>query len=274
MKIHKIVICDSKFYTVLVMDKQYSSALKKAEDYIRDFKKKKEQNKEYDDLKIMTSEEFMSDVDANQCELEDIIIGYDKSVMEDTEQKESFDGALLGDRRFKSQRDITPPHEYPYHKRKITIKTPEGKKLELERFIKPCQKCEKIEKGVLAKGRHIAECPKANGTKLAKEDKNEPQVKSEVLVEPKKQAIELSGYAADWRSKCCNARLIVQGGDEGTNHYECFKCTNPCDPIMPEPEQTKKFDCEKCGNKFDADVSEDINCPECGSKDIWPTSSV
>lgn len=41
---------------------------------------------------------------------------------------------------------------------------------------------------------------------------------------------------------------------------------------MPEPEQVKKFDCEKCGHKFEADVSGDINCPECGSKEYWPSS--
>lgn len=37
-----------------------------------------------------------------------------------------------------------------------------------------------------------------------------------------------------WLSKCCSAPVKVVGGDEGTNHWECAKCGNPCDAI-PSP---------------------------------------
>ena len=36
-------------------------------------------------------------------------------------------------------------------------------------------------------------------------------------------------------SKCCHEEMKVVGGDEGTNHYECTKCGNPCDPVMSTP---------------------------------------
>lgn len=31
-------------------------------------------------------------------------------------------------------------------------------------------------------------------------------------------------------SKCCSATFHVEGGAEGTNHYECDKCGKPTDP--------------------------------------------
>lgn len=44
----------------------------------------------------------------------------DEDNADDAEENEvsETDNAPLGDRRFKSQRDITTPHSYPYHKRK------------------------------------------------------------------------------------------------------------------------------------------------------------
>lgn len=30
-------------------------------------------------------------------------------------------------------------------------------------------------------------------------------------------------------SACCGEGVVVRGGDEGTNHYECVKCGNACD---------------------------------------------
>ena len=30
-------------------------------------------------------------------------------------------------------------------------------------------------------------------------------------------------------SKCCGAKVTVEGGDEGTMHWECSECKHPCD---------------------------------------------
>lgn len=40
-------------------------------------------------------------------------------------------------------------------------------------------------------------------------------------------------------SKCCNSKIKVVGGDEGTNHYECLKCKKPCDFRIPEEPKVK-----------------------------------
>jgi len=43
-------------------------------------------------------------------------------------------------------------------------------------------------------------------------------------------------------SKCCNASFHVEGGDEGTNHYECDACGKPTDPrVHEEKENHQKF---------------------------------
>lgn len=31
------------------------------------------------------------------------------------------------------------------------------------------------------------------------------------------------------KSSCCKETMTVKGGEEGTYHYECDKCHNPCD---------------------------------------------
>src|SRR2546428_156828 len=42
------------------------------------------------------------------------------------------------------------------------------------------------------------------------------------------------------KSKCCQASYHVEGGDEGTNHYECDKCGDACDIISPQSQIEEK----------------------------------
>lgn len=40
-------------------------------------------------------------------------------------------------------------------------------------------------------------------------------------------------------STCCNASTHVYSGDEGTNHYVCEMCSEPCDYKPDYPSDTK-----------------------------------
>lgn len=55
-------------------------------------------------------------------------------------------------------------------------------------------------------------------------------------------------------SSCCKAPIIVVGGDEGTNYYECTKCKNACNPL---PELSAC--CDMC-MKLSTDV---LGCSDC-----------
>lgn len=136
---------------------------------------------------------------------------------------------------------------------------PEKKPLKLEKFTEFCTKCEKLKRGEKQRGRHSTGCSMGAGKVTVRQER--PPVTGEA---------PSTGYVADWRSKCCGARLLVKGGEEGTNHYECSKCFYPTDPVLPNT--LKKFDCESCGKQFEADVEGSIACTHCGSNEYWPSN--
>lgn len=39
------------------------------------------------------------------------------------------------------------------------------------------------------------------------------------------------------KSKCCNWKMIVDSGDEGTSFYRCVKCGEACDPKVEKPKK-------------------------------------
>lgn len=41
-------------------------------------------------------------------------------------------------------------------------------------------------------------------------------------------------------SKCCKSGMVVVGGDEGTNHYECEKCGSSCDEYVGTSMKTRE----------------------------------
>ena len=123
-----------------------------------------------------------------------------------------------------------------------------------------CKKCARVAAGGDGRGRHNKGCPRTAG----------PVV--ERTIEPPKE-IPLEGIAADYRSRCCNERIIQRGGSEGTNHYECFKCCNSCDVYQPAPETNKPFDCDGCGAHFEADTTDTVKCPECKGSEVWPAKT-
>ncbi len=46
-----------------------------------------------------------------------------------------------------------------------------------------------------------------------------------------------------WISNCCNASTVTNYGEEGTNHFRCSACGEPCDAHKEDPivnEQTKR----------------------------------
>lgn len=49
-------------------------------------------------------------------------------------------------------------------------------------------------------------------------------------------------------SNCCQSTFHVEGGEEGTNHYECDKCGNACNVSFPQsiPEDEDEK-CTRCG---------------------------
>lgn len=123
----------------------------------------------------------------------------------------------------------------------------------------------------------------------------------------KRQKTEEVEDISDQRSACYGKQIIVVGGDEGTNHYECTSCGDACDIETDESKAAKVLDmakkmeckacasgrgrhkaycpkangevvvtgkksfvCDACQHRFTADPESDISCPECGAKDVWP----
>ncbi len=110
------------------------------------------------------------------------------------------------------------------------------------------------------------------------------------------------------RSSCCGKQVIVVGGDEGTNHYECTSCGEACDtetgkpqPVKYEPKKKRKISkgcegcgspskhkkdcpikypgkgmkswlCDDCGHEFEAPSDFDGKCPGCGKENVWPNN--
>lgn len=53
-------------------------------------------------------------------------------------------------------------------------------------------------------------------------------------------------------SKCCQATVVVEGGEEGTNHYQCTNCLKACDlyVVVKKPVKGAKnltVHCVMCG---------------------------
>jgi len=46
-------------------------------------------------------------------------------------------------------------------------------------------------------------------------------------------------------SKCCKAMMTVASSDEGTSHYECGNCGNPCDIYVKPKQKPKSEDWEE-----------------------------
>lgn len=69
------------------------------------------------------------------------------------------------------------------------------------------------------------------------------------------------------KSNCCNQGMTVVTGGEGTSHYRCNHCGNPCDPTPPtttvELGVHKPGDvaCEKCGAVFPDYAKHDCTPP-------------
>lgn len=49
-------------------------------------------------------------------------------------------------------------------------------------------------------------------------------------------------------SDCCKHPVKVSSSKEGTNHYRCEKCNNPCDVIFSDPPKNKKEPRQKTKN--------------------------
>lgn len=157
----------------------------------------------------------------------------------------------------------------------------------------------------------IVETPK-DSVQLVMQPKTYKLVKGKLEIEgtikkrkytKRKKADELPDPIGQ-RSNCCGKQIIVVGGDEGTNHYECTSCGESCD-IETEESKTerlapkvickackngghgrhrkdcakssgpvavskKKFICDDCQNNFTKDADSDGKCPGCGGTNVWP----
>ena len=116
-----------------------------------------------------------------------------------------------------------------------------------------CKKCERVKHGGDKRGRHSKGCRYANGPV------------TETIVKELPEEIPLEGVVAEYRSRCCQERVIQKGST-----LECFKCGNRTEPYQPKPPEKKWFDCDGCGNSFEADTSDVVHCTQCGGSDVWP----
>lgn len=66
-------------------------------------------------------------------------------------------------------------------------------------------------------------------------------------------------------SKCCLASVRLYSGEEGTNHYICNACDEPCDitysQTNPDTSTPIDFTCPKCGGEH---VAQPDFCTYCG----------
>lgn len=129
----------------------------------------------------------------------------------------------------------------------------ETKRVVKERLAGECKKCIRVAAGGDKRGRHSNGCRYANGPV------------TETIVKEPPEEIPLEGVVAEYRSRCCQERVIQKGST-----LECFKCGNRTEPYQPKPPEKKWFDCDGCGALFEADTSDVVHCTQCGGSDVWP----
>ena len=65
------------------------------------------------------------------------------------------------------------------------------------------------------------------------------------------------------KSKCCQEKLIVVEGDEGTNHYICTSCKKSADMYIDNGQDL--IPCHRCGKEYpDFDGFGVLHCKACG----------